>query len=135
MGVCADHHRCLLLLGAMGCGRVGFDIVGVGSDGFDSGGDSASLDVCAAHPTALICDSFEDPALPVWMLESTGTATVARTSTMPHAGSASLASQTTSTYEWAAAVSTPTPSIASGDVYLRAWFHFGNQDIVHADLL
>lgn len=70
----------------------------------------------------LFCDGFEDEALAAW-IERPGDGTVERTTTTVYRGSGALRAQTFARRDDAAVYTMALSELASGDMYVRAYFY------------
>lgn len=110
------------------CGRLRFDPLGPGGDDASPGGDgagsgdgTASTADCAQQPNALVCDGFE-PNSPVVWTPVIGNGTVDFSPEQVHSGTQALRAEGISG-RTVAFVSTPIPTVASGEIHLRGFFY------------
>jgi hypothetical protein len=120
---------------AAACGRIGFNALA--SDALEHGDASGPGDagggagICPGIPGSLFCDDFEN-GLGQWQ---TG-GTVAVTTTLAHSGTHSLEATTNGALELSWAQAAPLASLATGELYARAWFYVPSTlSLSHADLL
>lgn len=107
------------------------------SDGGGTDGGSADAGPPCMRPTTRFCDGFDvEPFIPPWegtIIETGGS--IARSSTRVVAGGGALRAETVRSNA-SSFIYVAFPEIATGDVYVRAFYHVGESPVLgHLDLL